>query len=128
MPSLRDNIHVLASHTPQGSKAAASPTRSGSRRRARAETKPQHVLEPAHSLESCVRLRKLQHSKRMGTLPSALGSRGCEQPAPYVPRLPGLAHLAGMGRPLKGLPAPMRPLPMSQDVEQNFLFLTAAQG
>ena len=66
MPSLRVNIHVLASHTPQGSKAAASPTRSGSRRRARAETKPQHVLEPARSLESCVCLRKLQHSKRMG--------------------------------------------------------------
>ena len=53
MPSLRVNIHVLASHTPQGSKAAELPTRSGSRRRARGETKPQHALEPARSLESC---------------------------------------------------------------------------
>ena len=89
MPSLRVNIHVLASHTPQGSKAAASPTTSGSRRCARGETKPQHALEPARSLESCVCLRELQHSKRMGTLSSALGSRGCEQPTPCVPRLPG---------------------------------------
>jgi hypothetical protein len=54
VPSLRVNIHVLASHTPQGSKATTSPTRSGSRRRARAETKPQHALEPARSLELCV--------------------------------------------------------------------------
>ena len=66
MPSLRVNIHVLASHTPQGSKAAELPTRSGSRRRARGETKPQHALEPARSLESCVCLRELQHSKCMG--------------------------------------------------------------
>ena len=60
MPSLRVNIHVLASHTPQGSKATELPTRSGSRRRARGETKPQHALEPARSLESCVCLRELQ--------------------------------------------------------------------
>ena len=126
MPSLRVSIHVLASHTPQGSKAAASPTRSGSRRRARAKTKPQHALEPARSLESCMCLRKLQHSKRMGTLSSALGSRGCEQPTPCVPRLPWLAHLAGLGRPLKGLPAPMRPLPMPQDVEQSHRALKLA--
>jgi hypothetical protein len=99
VPSLRVNIHVLASHTPQGSKAAELPTRSGSRRRAQGETKPQHALEPARSLESCVCLRQLHHSKRMGTLSSALGSRGCEQPAPCVPRLPGLALPPGRSGP-----------------------------
>jgi hypothetical protein len=62
---------------------------------------------------------ELQHPKRMGTLLSASGSRECEHPTPCVPRLLGLAHLAGLGRPLKGLPAPMRPLPMPQDVEQS---------
>ena len=97
MPSLRVNIHVLASHTPQGSKAAELPTRSGSRRRARGETKPQHALEPARSLESCevcvsaetAALKAYGHWAREG----ALGSRGCEQLAPCVPRLPGLAHI-----------------------------------
>ena len=106
VPSLRVNIHVLASHTPQCSKAAELPTRSGSRRRAQGETKPQHALEPARSLESCVCLRQLQHSKRMGTLSSALGSRGCEQPAPCVPRLPGLALPPGRsGPPTEGSPS-----------------------
>ena len=107
VPSLRVNndvMQVLAS--PQGLKAAAPPARSDSRRRARGETKPQHALEPARSLESCVCLRKLQHSKRMGTLSSALGSRGCEQPAPCVPRLPGLALPPGRsGPPTEGSPS-----------------------